>query len=328
MKSNILFRIYTRFGTEGYKNWVKKNLAYADISWSVEKFVALAYLYSFSFQIASIILSTVFFSLSGILAFIISAIVFVVVFAIFHLTLIVIADNRAKAVEQVIPDMLKLMSMNLKSGMTVDRALLLSARSEFGIMESEIKNVAKKVISGIPVESALRDITKKIKSKMLERTFKLITEGLEKGGELASLLDQLADDIVNTNVLKKEVAAQVGMYAIFIFFAAGIGAPLLYSVSTTLIQSMVKISSMTNLQPVPQTQVGTIQLKKIEIDVNMLIIYELSALVITSLFGGMLIGLLKEGTEKAGIKIVPILLILNFVIFFVTTKVLTSFIPI
>jgi flagellar protein FlaJ len=195
-------------------------------------------------------------------------------------------------------------------------------------MESEIKNVAKKVISGIPVESALRDITKKIKSKMLERTFKLITEGLEKGGELASLLDQLADDIVNTNVLKKEVAAQVGMYAIFIFFAAGIGAPLLYSVSTTLIQSMVKISSMTNLQPVPQTQVGTIQLKKIEIDVNMLIIYELSALAVTSLFGGMLIGLLKEGTEKAGIKIVPILLVLNFVIFFVTTKVLTSFIPI
>jgi hypothetical protein len=156
----------------------------------------------------------------------------------------------------------------------------------------------------------------------------LITEGLEKGGELASLLDQLADDIVNTNVLKKEVAAQVGMYAIFIFFAAGIGAPLLYSVSTTLIQSMVKISSMTNLQPVPQTQVGTIQLKKIEIDVNMIIIYELSALAVTSLFGGMLIGLLKEGTEKAGIKIVPILLVLNFVIFFVTTKVLTSFIPI
>ncbi len=330
MRSTVLSRLVARLGTESYKNWVRKHLVYADLSMTFENFVGLAYLYGASILLLTMMTLALFFGFPLLFAVLASVGVFIAVFALFHILLINIADSRSNAAEEALPDILRLTSMNLRSGMTADRALLLSARPEFGIMETEIKNAAKKVISGVPFEDALKGMTDRIKSGTLEKTIRLITEGLRKGGELATLLEQLSDDIVHTKTLKKEIAAQVGMYAIFIFFAAGFGAPLLYSVSTFLIQTMSKISSSVSVQQAPAigSGLGSIQFKQINIDLNFLLGYELVALFITSLFGSMLMGLLREGTEKAGLKIFPILFGLNMGIFFATRLLLASFLTI
>ena len=319
MIPRIIQRLVGSFTPQAYKDWVEKNLTYADISMSFENFIGLAYLYSLAFQIVSIIIYIVFLSATLLPVFLVSAAVFAISFALFHLFIVMIADSRSKAAEEVLPDMLRLMALNLKSGMTSDRALLLAARPEFGIMENEIKGVARKVISGIPIEVALQDLIGKIKSKILERTMRLITEGLKKGGQLAILLEQIAEDIVRIKSLRKEIAAQVSMYAIFIFFSVGIGAPLLYSVSTTLVETMTKITSVINPQEFPVTeQLGVVQFTKIDVDITFLIIYQVVALVLTSVFGGLLIGLLRDGSEKSGIKVIPVLLLISFTILFIT----------
>lgn len=332
MRPNVFLRIISKLGATGYGKWVKTYLVYANVEWPFENFVALAFLYSLgiAFNIFTIIFLVLFLGFSLIVAYLASLAIFLLSFTVFHLYLVMTADKRAKAADEALPDMLRLMALNLRSGMTTDRALLLSARPEFGIMEDEIKSVAKKVISGSSVEDALQNILKRINSKTLDRTIKLIVEGLKKGGALATLLEQLSDDIVHVKTLKKEIAAQVGMYAMFILFAAGIGAPLLYSVSTFLIQTMTKITSTLNVQnaPAAQSQLGAIQFKRINVDVNLLVGYEVAALMITAVFGGLLMGLLREGNEKAGIRFIPILLILNFTVFFAIRLLLANVIQV
>jgi flagellar protein FlaJ len=311
---------------KSYLSWVKKNLEYADVKVSVEKFLATEFLYSLSLAISvALILYTLKFS--AFLILIASFGIFLAFQIISNVMLILIADKRAKFAEEVLPDVLQLTAANLRAGLTPDRALMLAARPEFGLLEDEIRVAAKKAVAGTPIEEAIVGIGKKIKSKLISRTLTLITEGIRKGGEIAGLLEQTAEDIRNTKLLKKEVAAQVTMYAIFIFMAAGLIAPLLYSISTYLVETMAKIGAAGVEEAVAKygRSMGFISFRLVKFPPGFLTYYALGAMTITSFFGSLLIGLLREGSEKAGIKFIPIFLILNLIIFFSAKTLIEQF---
>src|SRR3990167_8745149 len=102
---------------------------------------------------------------------------------------------RIKKIEDVFPDFLQLMASNLRAGMTIDRAMLLSARPEFAPLDSEILNVGKDITTGKSVESALLGMSKRIKSEKIDKTIFLIISGIRAGGNLAILLEQTASGL-------------------------------------------------------------------------------------------------------------------------------------
>jgi MFS-type transporter involved in bile tolerance (Atg22 family) len=57
-------------------------------------------------------------------------------------------------------------------------------------------------------------------------------------------------------------------------------------------------------------------------------LYSILSLTVTSIFGGILIGLIQEGEEKAGLRYIPLLLLFSLSIFFLArffvTRVFTS----
>jgi hypothetical protein len=56
----------------------------------------------------------------------------------------------------------------------------------------------------------------------------------------------------------------------------------------------------------------------VTIDQQFLMYYITISLCITSFFGGLLMGLIQEGKEKAGLRYIPILLMISLTVFFVT----------
>ncbi|MEM7825098.1 MAG: type II secretion system F family protein, partial [Candidatus Aenigmatarchaeota archaeon] len=258
-------------------------------------------------------------NLSLTLILIISILVFISVHIVVCSLLIIISDNRRKFAEEVLPDMLQLMSANIRSGLTPDKALAFSARPEFGPLEIEIKNIAKKTISGQSLEDSLMEMPKRINSRLLERSISLINEGIRRGGELASLLEQTAENIRHTKALAKQVSSIVLMYVIFIFFAVAIGAPLLYAISTYLVGTMGKLGSVSGISELSVSkQAGFLKINvgPSKFSTGFLTTYSLSALVITSIFGSFIIGLVKEGSERAGLTFIPVLLLLSIGIYF------------
>src|SRR3989338_6908138 len=71
---------------------------------------------------------------------------------------------KVKFIENILPDALQLMASNLRAGFTTDRALLLSARPEFGPLKDEINLVGKEITAGKPIEEALFNMTKRVQS--------------------------------------------------------------------------------------------------------------------------------------------------------------------
>ncbi|MEM7821526.1 MAG: type II secretion system F family protein [Candidatus Aenigmatarchaeota archaeon] len=305
-----------------YVKWIEKNIVYAGMEIKVERFITLSFLYSLSFSF--FIFSVLLLFNHLIIALISLPILFILFQLIFDLIVIFIGDNRGGFAELVLPDALQLMSANIKSGLTPDKALLFAARPEFGILEKEIKLAASKAVAGEPIEDALIELGSRIKSRIINRTFALIVEGMKKGGEIASLLEQTAEDVRDLKLLKKEISAQVSMYSIFILIAVGFASPLLFAFSSYLVETMSIVGSSLKLEEASRyAVVGSIRLGVINIPPNFLKFYSLLLLSSSSIFGSLLVGLLQEGKESAGIKYIPILLSLNISIFFFVRSILS-----
>ncbi len=302
----------------------KRLLRFCDIDINFEHFIGTVVALALVLSVILSLTVRAFMSLSTTMFILSYAGFFFLVQLIVYLWLILRADAKARFIEDVMPDALLLMSMNIKSGMTTDRALIMAARPEFGPLEKALSSAGKEVLGGEEISDALIHLTKTIKSKLFERTIRLIIEGINSGGELSSLLQQTAEDIQTSKLVQKEVRSNLLMYAIFIFFAVGFGAPLLFGISTYLVGSVGTQMSMFQVGTSGSTQTAV---KAMQVTPEFLTEFAILALIITSVFGGLIIGIIKGGSERAGIKIIPMLMAMSLIVFFVVRMFVMAMFP-
>lgn len=306
-----------RISPVGYRRRMGEWLRFSGSKITPQGFIN--YIFAFSFAL-SFLISVVFLRAYLLLAW---SAIFVALFALMHGFLVLAVDRRTKFVESILPDALQLMAANSRAGYIPSRALILSARKEFGPLSQAIKNVGKEMTMGKPMDESLRMIMKHIRSSILERTVKLIIEGTRSGGNFASLLEENAINIRRTHALKKEVRANILMYTIFIGFAGCLGAPVLYALSSYLMET---IGSMGAISQIPKSFAGSVPLMNfgLKISPDFLFAFSLAAILVTTVFGSIIVGLIGSGREKAGIKYVPILVMVGLVVFFLTKAIIGS----
>lgn len=308
--------IYERiayFIPKAYKKGLKRTLVYAGFDKNdTERISGFVFLFSLSIGLSAFFLTTLMHL--GIMAILVGLLSIVGSVAFTHLLFIMIADSRAREIELMLPDCLQLISANIKAGMTVDKAIWLSARKEFGILEEEIMKAGAKTFGGKPIKFALHDMTLSIKSHILNRTVKLITEGMESGGELAKLMDEIANNIRSQQTLRKEIRSNVMMYSLFITFAAVLGAPMLFSISIYFIEITSKFWAV---QTMPSGSMGILKMTGPQVSLDDLFMFSTAAIVLTTFFGSLIIGLIQYGQEKRGLKYVPIFMGVALTVFFV-----------
>ncbi len=232
-----------------------------------------------------------------------------------YMWLLLSVDARARFIEKALPDALQLMSSNLRAGLTPEKALLLSARPEFGPLSEEITRVGKEVTIGKDIDVSLINMTKRVNSDKLKKTVMLIVSGLRSGGELASLLDQTARNLRDQEFVDQKVRSNIRMYIIFIFAAICIGAPLLYGLSSFLVDVLTNVLSQVEI-PKSTTMNLPITITKVSISSSFIITYIITSLSVTSILGGLMLGLISKGQEKYGFKLIPVLIALSLIIFF------------
>lgn len=249
---------------------------------------------------------------------------------VFYLLLAMHAESRAQRIEEVLPEALQIIAANIRSGMTLENAIWSSARSEFGPLKDEIKRVSSDTFSGLPVARALAKMGSRVNSHILERSIRLIAEGISLGGEMAPLLEAVAMDIRNTQLLKKEIATSTLTYTMFIIFAGVIAAPLLFSVSTfyseinaNVLQKQTGHGGGGNMQAAAQRagvggfpgMSGAPTVTADSITPQDIYWFSLACIIITTLFAGLIIGQVQSGKALNGIKFVPIFVIVSVLLF-------------
>lgn len=234
----------------------------------------------------------------------------VIIAAYFYLHLVLAADSRARRIEQILPDALQLVSANVRAGMTIDKALWLTARPELGTFEKELRIMAAQTLGGKPLKDALLGSGKRVKSAMFHRAMLLLVQGIQLGGELAGLLTEISKDIRQQQALRKEINAATTMYTLFIVFASVFAAPLLFAVSTFYVETTQQLwqgQIGSNLQGVG----GNIGLKLFTVTTATITpddvrLFSLAAIIMTTFFGALTLGLIRDGYAKRGLRLAPV----------------------
>ncbi len=228
-------------------------------------------------------------------------------------------------IEEALPDYLQLASANISAGMTVDRALWYAIRPKFGILATEMENVAKATIAGEDLEKALEKLGKKYDSRILKETINLIVEGIQSGGEVADLLSKLSSNIKDTQLMRKEISASVTTYAIFIGVATILAAPMLFALSTQLLAIIQKIFSTINIEPgTGSSAMFSFNFSGESIDIKDFRMFAIIVLAISSFFSASIISVIRKGSVKDGLKLIPIFLVVSIILYYAASALFAS----
>ncbi len=241
--------------------------------------------------------------------------VFFLIWLILYLVLDLLSYKRKLGIEDVLSDYLLLASANIRAGMPIDRALWYAVRPRFGVLAKEMEIVAKETMSGEDLESALKKFAKKYNSATLNNTVSLIIEGINAGGEIAELLSKISQGIQDNKLLRKEMAAGISAYAIFITVSAIVMAPLLYALSSQLLNVIAEITSSIDLPEgggVPTLAFATGGVGVTEQD---FLIFAFSNLFFTSMLSAMIVSIIRRGDVKSGLKYIPIFIAFSMLFF-------------
>lgn len=239
----------------------------------------------------------------------------------FYLFLDLRIFKRKLSIEEVLPDFLHLTATNIRSGMTIDKALWFAIRPRFGVLAKEIETVSKEVMSGIELTDSLDRFANKYESDILKRSINLLIEGIESGGEIGELLTRIASNIQESRLMRKEMAANVTTYVIFITFAAVVAAPVLLALSGQLIEIIGGIVSKIDM---PTSGNMMFAITDIAVSSKDFTFFCYTSLAITSFFSSIIVATIKKGTIKEGVKYVPLFIMMSVVFFILANKILSS----
>lgn len=114
-------------------------------------------------------------------------------------------DRRLERFEELLPSMLTLLASSLRAGFSLMQGLETVAQEAVEPVRREMQRVFTEVRLGRPVEESLSEVAERMESRDLAWTVMAIRIQREVGGNLAALLDTVADTMTKRAQLRREI---------------------------------------------------------------------------------------------------------------------------
>jgi len=229
-------------------------------------------------------------------------------------------DDRKTKLESMLPDYFQITSANLRSGISLDRAMLLAARPEFGFFSNDVKEMSRKVFGGETLDAALQELSSMYISETFKHAIRMILEAQRYGGAMADLLEQLSRDIRMELLVRKEITGQLFMYSIFIAFAGLIAAPVLYGLTSQMIVVTSKVWNgilASNPGGLPTTGISFLRPSPPHITPSTYNTFAIIAVMIITGFASLIMSAISTGSTVRGMRLLPVFIIIGVTIYFV-----------
>ncbi|BAZ99010.1 type II secretion system F family protein [Methanothermobacter sp. EMTCatA1] len=210
----------------------------------------------------------------------------------------IMMERRVDAIEQSTPDFLRQIASLLRAGVGLESALEDVSRQGEGPLYDELKRAVIEINIGRTFDEAILSMSERLKSKNLDRTFRMILEGRRAGGSLSDVIETVAEDLRAVLALKRERKANVMMSVMFLVVAAIIAAPFALGMIMVYSGFMESVGK-------PNPILGAAK------------IAASGYIIIHSIIAGLLIGIIMYGSARKGVKFAVPLSIMAYAIFYV-----------
>lgn len=220
-----------------------------------------------------------------------------------------IDSNWRAAVDRNIPKFLREVAEAGRSGLTLTRAIEVSAQRKYGPLSKELQQVVNQLSWGISLEDCLKSFAERVDTTLGRRTAQLIIEVSRSGGDVQEVLESINKHISDLYMLERERKSAIRPYIAIIYIAA------IIFLATDLLLIKTFFSEIAKLQEA-QKEVVAGALLLISLDVPTLSKVLFHTAIIQGFFGGLVAGKMGEGTMGGGLKHCLILMTISFLAFF------------
>ena len=183
--------------------------------------IAILLLMSLFSLILSVVLALAF-SFDVLIAVILAVSIPLVIFILF---VFIKSERRREEVENSIPDFLRQLASMLRIGMSLENALVDLSEHGNGPLYDELRRVVVEIRMGKGFDESFNNMARRLDSKDLERSFKIILNAHKSGGGLGDVITDVSDDLRAMLILKRERKSSVMMSIMFLVLASVVAAP-------------------------------------------------------------------------------------------------------
>jgi flagellar protein FlaJ len=120
--------------------------------------------------------------------------------------------RRVRRLEERFPDFLRDLASSRKAGLTMESAVQIAAKGEYGELTPEIQKMADQLSWNVPFEEALERFAKRVNTPLTLRAINLIIEASKMGGHVTDVLMAAAVDAREIKNLEAERRTNLGLY--------------------------------------------------------------------------------------------------------------------
>ncbi len=238
-----------------------------------------------------------FFLLAGIVALIPPAIVYF------------LESKRRDSIDNNIPHLIRDIADAGRSGMTLTRAIEISAERDYGPLTSELKKLIAKISFRVPLERALQYFADATGTTLSRRSAMLISEANKSGGDIQESMESVSKHVQEIQYLERKRRATLRPFIGVMYISFAVFLVTVY----LLISSFFKQLANTNFGS--GASVGGVGFNFISLPLDKITAVFLYMAMIEALFAGMVGGKMASGYLKDGLKHAIILMMICFVTF-------------
>lgn len=224
-------------------------------------------------------------------------------------TINVIDSNWRAGIDRNIPRFVREVAEAGRSGLTLTRAIEVSAQRKYGPLSVELQRVVAQLSWGIPLEECLKSFADRVDTTLGRRTAQLILEVSRSGGDVQEVLESINKHINDLYLLERERRSAIRPYVAIIYVAA------IIFLFTDILLIKTFFSEIAKLQEA-QAGLSTGALLTISLDIPTLSKVLFHTAIIQAFFGGLVAGKMGEGNIGSGLKHCLILMAMSFLSFF------------
>ena len=206
-------------------------------------------------------------------------------------------QKRLDSIEEDLPDYLLQVASLLNAGMALESSFDEISKNMDGYLNDEIKRALIEIRMGKTFNDAFMDIADRCDSYNLNKAIQIIINTKESGGNLSEILIVMADDIKQTQLLKRNKKTSVMMSVMFLLVSAIIATPFSFAtiqIYTIFLESVGKTNSLIDVIPIASN----------------------GYIIIHSLLVSILIAIVMESNYKKCIKWIVIILPSSMAVFY------------
>ena len=215
------------------------------------------------------------------------------------------SEKNAAEIEKSAPDFLRQLSSMLKVGLSFENAMEDMSKYGQGPLYDEMRRTILEIRMGRNFDEAWIAMSKRLKSRELERIFIIILDGRKSGSSMADVIMNVSNDLRDLLAIKQERKSSVMMAVMFLIISAVVATPFalgMVSVYAGFMESFGQMTDLINVAPIA----GQLYL------------------IIHSILIGLIISVIMYGSFKKGIKFSVPILVVSYGIFYLISNFVVS----